>query len=396
MMTARLHASLVLLLAGTSLSWSQDSPSNRNDRPALTSTIDDRFCFLPDLPDTIGVAGPFVGVHNGALIVAGGANFPNKSLIDGGQKVWHEQVYVLLPGNKTWDTTFQLKRPIAYGGSATTKDGVVIVGGSDSERDYSEAWLLEWNRDERRLVQSPLPPLPDATFECRAAAIGNRVYVVTGRSMQHPNHDLKKMWMLNLSAKQRGWKELSVWPGPARTNTNLAVQELNGRECLFLFAGVHVTKSNAGEVVRDFRTDGYRYQPANDKWTAIASLPAWDDPRSISDKARFERQPASCTASAAIAIGDDSIYVFGGTTGRYIRLPDGSMRPFAYRPLNPRRVLKYDVVNNRWSHIGQMQIGAIVTSAVKWNGQVVIPSGEIKPGIRTPRVQMLSLTEGSR
>ena len=56
---------------------------------------------------------------------------------------------------------------------------------------------------------------------------------------------------------------------------------------------------------------------------------------------------------------------------------------------NPRRVLKYDVVNNRWSHIGQMRIGAIVTSAVKWNGQVVIPSGEVKPGIRTPRVQAL-------
>ncbi len=31
---------------------------------------------LPDLPDPIGVAGPFVGVHNDALIVAGGANFP--------------------------------------------------------------------------------------------------------------------------------------------------------------------------------------------------------------------------------------------------------------------------------------------------------------------------------
>ena len=30
---------------------------------------------LPDLPDKIGMAGPFVGVHNDALIVAGGAIF---------------------------------------------------------------------------------------------------------------------------------------------------------------------------------------------------------------------------------------------------------------------------------------------------------------------------------
>lgn len=376
------------------LPWQETS--RRAVRNSSSKIIDDRMRFLPDLPNSIGVAGPFVGVHNGTLIVAGGANFPNKSLIDGGQKVWHDQAYVLLPGNMRWDTDFKLKRPVAYGGSTSTKDGVVIVGGSDSERDYSEAWLLQWNEDEGGLVQSPLPPLPNATFECRAAAIGDRVYVVTGRSMQHPNHDFKKMWMLDLTAptEKRVWNELSAWPGPARANTNLVVQEWNGRECLFLFAGVHVTMSDADEAVRDFRTDGYRYDPANDKWTAIASLPEWDDPRSISDKARFARQPASCTAGAAIGVGDDSIYVFGGTTGRYILLPDGTKRRFADRPLNPRRVLKYDVMNDRWSHIGQMPIGAIVTSAVKWNGQLVVPSGEIKPGIRTPRVQTLKLMEG--
>jgi hypothetical protein len=169
----------------------------------------------------------------------------------------------------------------------------------------------------------------------------------------------------------------------------VAVQQCQGRECLFLFAGVHETKGDDGETLRDFLTDAYRYDPAADKWTVIDSLPAWDDPRPISDKARFTKQPASATAAAAIGIGDDSICVFGGTTGRYILLPDGTMRPFADRPLNPRRVLKYDVANNRWSHIGQTPIGAIVTSAARWNGQIVIPSGEIKPGIRTPRVQAL-------
>ena len=30
---------------------------------------------LPQFPNSVGVAGPFVGVHNDALIVAGGANF---------------------------------------------------------------------------------------------------------------------------------------------------------------------------------------------------------------------------------------------------------------------------------------------------------------------------------
>ena len=48
----------------------------------------------PDgLDENIGVAGPFVGVHNDALIVAGGANFPEKPLWET-YKVWHDRIYV--------------------------------------------------------------------------------------------------------------------------------------------------------------------------------------------------------------------------------------------------------------------------------------------------------------
>jgi arylsulfatase A-like enzyme/N-acetylneuraminic acid mutarotase len=347
-----------------------------------------RFGFLPDLPETIGVAGSFVGAHNGALIVAGGANFSDKPLTEGGAKVWHEQIYVLTPDNEHWDTRFRLPRPLAYGGSASTRHGIVLAGGSDSQHDYAHVSLLSWNASERKLKQTALPALPLPMSKCRAVAINERVYVLSGQSSQHPANDLKKMWVMDLNdpPQELRWTECCSWPGKPRANMTVAVQQCQGRECLFLFAGVHETN---GETLRDFLTDAYRYDPAADKWTVIDSLPAWDDPRPISDKARFTKQPASATAAAAIGIGDDSICVFGGTTGRYILLPDGTMRPFADRPLNPRRVLKYDVANNRWSHIGQTPIGAIVTSAARWNGQIVIPSGEIKPGIRTPRVQAL-------
>ena len=33
---------------------------------------------LPSLPDPLGVAAPIAGVSGGALVVAGGANFPGK------------------------------------------------------------------------------------------------------------------------------------------------------------------------------------------------------------------------------------------------------------------------------------------------------------------------------
>src|SRR5438128_828532 len=54
-----------------------------------------RWNSLPDLPNPVGVAGPFVGVFNDALIVAGGANFPEAPPWRGGKKTWHDAVYVL-------------------------------------------------------------------------------------------------------------------------------------------------------------------------------------------------------------------------------------------------------------------------------------------------------------
>ena len=52
---------------------------------------------LPSLPDKEGVAGPFAGVSHGALIVAGGANFPDEKPWEGGKKVWSDTVFVLGP-----------------------------------------------------------------------------------------------------------------------------------------------------------------------------------------------------------------------------------------------------------------------------------------------------------
>ena len=50
---------------------------------------------LKPLPDEFGFAGPFAGTSGGALIVAGGANFPDGYPWDGGKKVYHDRIFVL-------------------------------------------------------------------------------------------------------------------------------------------------------------------------------------------------------------------------------------------------------------------------------------------------------------
>src|SRR6185312_16330999 len=59
---------------------------------------------LPPLPDRLGFAAPFAGVSSGALIVAGGANFPGAMPWEGGQKAWHDSIFVLADAHGPWLT----------------------------------------------------------------------------------------------------------------------------------------------------------------------------------------------------------------------------------------------------------------------------------------------------
>lgn len=83
---------------------------------------------LPSLPDQEGFAGPFAGTHNGALLVAGGAKFPDKMPWQGGRKAWYNRVFVLESPEDHWKEAGALPRPLGYGVSVSTNKGVVCMG----------------------------------------------------------------------------------------------------------------------------------------------------------------------------------------------------------------------------------------------------------------------------
>src|SRR5262245_61614359 len=112
---------------------------------------------LAPLPDKEGFAGSFAGVSNGALLVAGGANFPDKKPWDGGKKVWSDTVFVLEKPDGSWKVAGKLPRPLGYGVSVTHGAGVVCVGGGDADRHFADAFRLEWKNG--KLVTTELPPL---------------------------------------------------------------------------------------------------------------------------------------------------------------------------------------------------------------------------------------------
>ena len=70
---------------------------------------------LPSLPGPVGIAAPFAGVSHGSMIVAGGANFPDKMPWEGGRKVWHDEAWILEKPDGKWRSAGKLPRPLAYG-----------------------------------------------------------------------------------------------------------------------------------------------------------------------------------------------------------------------------------------------------------------------------------------
>jgi hypothetical protein len=126
--------------------------------------------------DTLGVAGPFVGVHNDALIIAGGANF--KKPYWQSSKIWHDDIWVLLRTEKgpRWIKGGKLDRPIAYGACVSTKYGIVCMGGNNANQTFSDVFLLCWNPENKIVEKVSLPDLPTTCAFASATMIGETIY----------------------------------------------------------------------------------------------------------------------------------------------------------------------------------------------------------------------------
>src|SRR4051812_31057183 len=137
-----------------------------------------RWSNLPSIPDREGFAYPFAGVSNDALIVAGGANFPDKRPWEGGTKRWYDSVFVLERPDGQWKQAGKLPRPIGYGVSITTADGILCLGGCDQDRHYADCFQMRWTGNDVKFT--PLPALPKPCANSCGALINNVVYVAGG------------------------------------------------------------------------------------------------------------------------------------------------------------------------------------------------------------------------
>lgn len=307
---------------------------------------------MPPLPDREGLAGMFAGVSHGALIVAGGANFPDKKPWDGGRKVWTDLVWVLESPNGPWIQAGKLEQSLGYGVSVSDGEGVICLGGSNELLHTRTAFRLRWQN--RRLHRDLLPSLPFTLANACGVVIGKHVYLAGGIRQPESKTALKSAFRLDLSKPHSDWESLDPLPGRGR----MLAMATGASDSFWVIGGVDFDRSGQ----RVYLKDGFRLSPGKG-WISVSELPY-----------------ALAAAPSPLPSLSGHFRILGGDDGRQLHTP-----PDHHLEFN-RTILRHDISTGHWHKYGQMPVGRVTAPCVQWHGRWIVVSGECKPGIRSPQI----------
>ncbi|WP_038170997.1 hypothetical protein [Verrucomicrobium sp. BvORR106] len=312
---------------------------------------------LPALPDPEGFASMYSGVSHDTLLAAGGANFPGKRPWEGGTKVWYDTVWALNQPTGTWQKAGQLPQPLGYGASVTWRDEVICAGGSHSAGHVADVFALRL--DQGKLVTRSLPKLPKPCANMSWALVNDVLYLSGGIERTDATSAMATLWSLRLSDANAYWQELPPCPGTPRMLAVAGAWE----GAFYLFGGAGLQPGPDGKPSRIWLKDAWRYT-AGSGWEKLPDLPR---------VAVAAPSPApSVVEGLVIASGDD-----GSKVG---------FKPETDHPGFPKNGLLFSPRTGTWVELASVPFSLATAPVTPWQGGWVIPSGEARPGYRTPQV----------
>ncbi|MEO0002306.1 MAG: hypothetical protein RL766_2352 [Bacteroidota bacterium] len=306
---------------------------------------------LPDLngKPNPGLAGPVAGIHNEIMLIAGGANFPDGLPWEGGQKKYHTPIYLygLSTGQPIpLSSVDHLSKPLAYSASCNTIQGIVTAGGENANGYSTDAFLFALDAQTKALNIQQLPSLPIATSNAVAVSYGQSVFLLGGETV---SGTVDACWTLDLNNLASGWKSIQPLPAP-RAYATAVLTGLQG------------------------------------SWTELKSLP----------------YPIS--AGTAVASGNDEIILLGGDRAQTFTRVEQTLAAIAKADERKRTslinqknqllsnhpgfskvVLSYHPSTGICKEIGTIPFPSpVTTTALMYRDMIILPSGEIRAGVRTP------------
>lgn len=342
--------------------------------------------------DSIGLAGAISAVLDNSLVIAGGANFPDKMPWEGGKKHYSDEIHVLQNEDNSykWNKNIKarLPMPIAYCGNTSTPKGILYAGGENQFGLSKKVFLINFSDAKDEILVSTLPDLPLVLTNISLCAIGNIVYAVGGDGLDFSS---KTLLSLNLDDLKSGWRSLADLPFALANSSTVVLEDGEGKK-IFVFGGRSKNPSGISKLNNSLLI----YSPKSNIWKHGAKIINGSAPMNFSAGAVF---PIS-KHNILIAGGDDGL-VFNQIETYLSKISAASSEEektdltakknelvINHKGFN-RSMLLYDTLSDSWTKIGELPFPAhVTTSVVKWGENLVLPSGEIRPGIRTPYIML--------
>jgi N-acetylneuraminate epimerase len=183
--------------------------------------------------------------------------------------------------------------------------------------------------------------------------------VACGASEPGEKTATNRAFSLELDSPDATWRELP--PLPAKPRILAAAASHDG--WFYVLAGAALELEGDGKTARTYLRDAWRYR-SHDGWKQIADLP----------------KPNVAAPSPAPVI-DGRILLIAGDDGSRV-----GFQPIDKHPGFPNKILAYDPAADRWAEEGETPAPRATVPTVEWHGTFVIPSGEVRPGVRSPEV----------
>lgn len=376
--------------------------SNANSSGFENRIIWTKYPSLPSLQNgksQMGFAAGFSGNSNGVLIYAGGCNFPQNSVNEGGKKKFYDDIYVYQPGAKSWLTGYKMHNKIAYGISITTADGLICIGGENVDGDLSSVFLLKWNSDAKTIESEEYPNLPFTLREGGGCIVDNKIYVLAGVIDGQLQNKLVCLDLSKKGTEDFKWNILSDFPGSSRQQPVVVAQNAAERKYIYLFSG---SSFPTNDSIPHVNTDILKYDISKDKWYNEGEI-------NIDGIGRI-----SLHGGVGMAVGSQYIMLTGGvnydifknaletirrgealTGSAYDKFLDWKQtymnHPIDWYKFN-NRIIVYNTITKSWAMLSDSPFtGRTGAGIASWEDGWVIISGEIKPGTRTPEVYYAKL-----
>jgi len=362
---------------------------------------------IPDLPPGVGqdfqpgLAGSFAGVSGDVVLVTGGANFYETMVWNGGQKLYHDDVFVLERNDNnslTWKTGFKFPYKVAYGVSVSTQFGVVCIGGNNSEQQFSSVILMKWNGEQNNLEFEKFPDMPFSCSQMSGSIIDNKIYIAGGLINGEPGNKFIVLDLDEYGKPGWDWEFLPDYPGPPRLQPVIIAQNAGDFDNIYMFSGSSYSEKKENP---DVLTNACSFNLFTQSWSYNSEIQPDDN------------DPISLHGACGLRLGVNHMMFVGGVNRDIFynawknerKLKEAKVKSdselikkleqerYNYFIQDPeqfrfnKNIHVYHTISDKWISSGEYPYPAPAgATMINYENGFLIINGEIKPGVRSNKI----------